>query len=84
MSKLDATTQDLFLRLGATSLTRSAKADALFRRLRFDEQYQIAGALTGAPRRFESADIDGSPSRKRQHAINVSKAAMKSAFKTAR
>ena len=61
MSKLDITTQDLFLRLGATSLTRSAKADALFRRLRFDEQSQIQKSLTGAPKRMGAAQIDAAP-----------------------
>ena len=61
MSKLDITTQDLFLRLGATSLTRSAKADALFRRLRFDEQSQIQKSLTRAPRRMGAAEIDATP-----------------------
>ncbi len=61
MSKLNVTTQDLFLRLGATSMTRSTKADALFRRLRFNEQDQIASILTGAPRRIEAANFDGMP-----------------------
>ncbi len=61
MSKLDITTQDLFLRLGATSLTRSAKADALFRRLRFDEQSQIQKSLSRAPKRMGAAEIDAAP-----------------------
>jgi len=61
MSKLDVTTQDLFLRLGATSLTRSAKADALFRRLRFDEQAQIQNSLMRAPKRMGAAEIDAAP-----------------------
>jgi len=67
MSKLNVTTQDLFLRLGATSMTRSTKADALFRRLRFNEQDQIANILTGAPRRIEAADFDGMPAPKSHH-----------------
>lgn len=64
MSKLDVTTQDLFLRLGATSLTRSAKADALFRRLRFDEQDQIKGSLMRAPKRMGAAELDPAPKAK--------------------
>lgn len=78
MSKLDVTTQDLFLRLGATSLSRSAKADALFRRLRFDKHDQIADALMRAPRRIESSDIDGGPNVMNSGA----KRTVKKAFKT--
>lgn len=79
MSKLDVTTQDLFLRLGATSLTRSAKADALFRRLRFDEQDQIKGALSRAPRLVDGGDIDAAPQTKKRPA----RAAMRKAIKHA-
>lgn len=50
------------MRLGSTSHLRSARAEALFRRLRFDKHDQIADALTRAPRRIDAADIDGSPS----------------------
>ncbi len=57
MSKLDVTTQDLFLRLGTTSRTRSAKADALFRRLRMEEAGQIAEKLAGAPRKIDGAKL---------------------------
>ncbi|NOX95117.1 MAG: hypothetical protein GXP04_08480 [Alphaproteobacteria bacterium] len=74
MSKLNVTTQDLFLRLGATSMTRSTKADALFRRLRFNEQDQIASVLTGAPRRIQSADFDGVPVTKSRNEAAESKA----------
>lgn len=49
------------MRLGATGLSRSARADALFRRLRFDKADQIADALTRAPRRLTQSDIDGLP-----------------------
>jgi hypothetical protein len=55
---MDVTTQELFLRLGSTARTRSAKADALFRRLRFDRSDQIADALTRAPRRLEASDLE--------------------------
>ena len=57
MSKLDTTTQDLFQRLGPTSRTRSAKADALFRRLRLEQADQIAEALSRAPRAIDISDF---------------------------
>ncbi len=59
MSRMDVTTQELFLRLGTTSLSRSARADALFRRLRSTEQDQLAGDLMRAPKRasLSSSDI---------------------------
>ncbi len=52
MSRIDVTTQELFLRLGDTSQSRSARADALFRRLRSAEQDQLSGDLLRAPRRI--------------------------------
>lgn len=61
MSKLDVTTQDLFLRLGSTSHSRSARADVLFRRLRLEKQDQIADALMRAPRLHDMSDIDDLP-----------------------
>ena len=73
MSKLDVTTQDLFLRLGATSLSRRAKADALFRRLRFDKCDQIADALMRAPRLIDASDIDGGPRVSRRAAPKAMK-----------
>lgn len=51
MSKMDVTTQDLFRRLGPTSRSRSAKADAVFRRLRLENSDQIADALSRAPKK---------------------------------
>ncbi|PQA86700.1 hypothetical protein CW354_14505 [Marinicaulis flavus] len=53
---MDVTTQELFLRLGTTSLSRSARADALFRRLRSAEQDQLAGDLMRAPKRVKTPD----------------------------
>lgn len=50
MSRLDVTTQELFLRLDKTSRSRSTKADVLFRRLRLEREDQIADALMRAPR----------------------------------
>lgn len=66
MSKIDVTTQDLFQRLGPTSQSRSARAEALFRRLRFDRSDQIADALSRAPRRVEPSvfQADADPQRK--------------------
>ncbi len=58
MSKMEITTQDLLLRLGSTSHLRSARAEALFRRLRFDKQDQISDALMRAPRRMDATEID--------------------------
>ncbi len=52
MSRMDVTTQDLFLRLGTTSLSRSTRADALFRRLRAAEQEHVASELLRAPKRL--------------------------------
>ncbi|WP_411820411.1 hypothetical protein ABFZ85_03190 [Hyphococcus formosus] len=49
MSRMDMTTQDLFLRLGTTSISRSTRADALFRRLRDQETAQVNEQLFGAP-----------------------------------
>ena len=43
------TTQDLFLRLGTTSQSRSARADALFRRLRAEESDTLSRQLMRAP-----------------------------------
>lgn len=57
MSKLDVTTQDLFLKLGSTSQMRSARADALFRRLRFDRNEQLAEALLRAPKKINAAAL---------------------------
>ena len=49
MSRIDITASELFLRLGATPRSRSARADKLFRRLRSEEQDAIAEALLKAP-----------------------------------
>lgn len=49
---MDVTTQELFLRLGTTSQSRSARADALFRRLRTAEQEKLSDDLLKAPKRI--------------------------------
>ncbi|WP_425408706.1 hypothetical protein [Hyphococcus sp.] len=52
MSRMDTTTQELFLRLGTTSQSRSVKADALFRRLRDQEQTDLSSELMRGPKRI--------------------------------
>ncbi|GJL91368.1 hypothetical protein [Hyphococcus sp.] len=52
MSRIDVTTQELFLRLGDTSQSRSTRADAVFRRLRSMENDQLTADLFGAPKRL--------------------------------
>lgn len=59
MSKLDVTTRDLFMRLGSTSQLRSARADAVFRRLRIEKQDRIADALSRAAHRLEPSILGG-------------------------
>ena len=49
---MDVTTQELFLRLGTTSQSRSVRADALFRRLRHAEQDQLTAELARAPKKI--------------------------------
>jgi predicted secreted protein len=58
MSKIELTTQDIFQRLASTAHSRSARADVLFRRLRFTKQDQIAEALMRAPRMLDASAID--------------------------
>lgn len=52
MSRIDLSTHDLFLRLGSTPRTRSARADKLFRRLRSEEEQEIFKSMTKAPKRL--------------------------------
>ncbi|MEM8772655.1 MAG: hypothetical protein AAGD92_13500 [Pseudomonadota bacterium] len=66
MSKLDVTTQDLFLRLGPTSQSRSAKADAVFRRLRMEASDQLIEALSRAPRKLEFCDTPAEKPKRTQ------------------
>jgi hypothetical protein len=53
MSRTSVTTHDLFLRLGATTRLRSARADAVFRRLRLekpeDDKDSVQTPLADAP-----------------------------------
>ncbi|HOP19983.1 MAG TPA: hypothetical protein PK585_07865 [Amphiplicatus sp.] len=52
MSRMDLSTYDLFLRLGTTPRTRSARADQLFRRLRSEEEQEIMDSIAKAPTRL--------------------------------
>lgn len=64
MSRLDITTQELLLRLGPTSQSRKAKAEALFRRLRLEKQDQIAEALMRAPKLIDAGELAAKPAEK--------------------
>lgn len=55
MSRIDLSTRDLFLRLGPTPHSRSARADKLFRKLRSDEEEKVIEGLLKAPARVEAA-----------------------------
>ena len=66
MSRLDVTTQELFLRLDKNSRSRSAKADAVFRRLRLEREDQIADALMRAPRALSFVENEDTPQKKRR------------------
>ena len=58
MSRFDITTQDLFRQIGTTSLSRKARADAVFRRLRLEADDQIAEALLRAPAMLDTQSLD--------------------------
>lgn len=63
MSRIDLSTHDLFLRLGSTPRSRSARADKLFRRLRSEEEQDIIDKLMKAPSRI--APKTGAKTRKK-------------------
>ncbi len=48
--------EDLFKSLGETPMTRRARADSLFRRLRETEEDEFLGSFIRAPRKGKSAD----------------------------
>jgi len=52
MTKLDRTTAELFLSLGATPQRRRAAADKLFRRLRRADEERIALSFAEPPRQL--------------------------------
>jgi hypothetical protein len=49
MSRIDTSVQELFLKLGGTPATRSARAESLFRRLRDEDARDIMKSLHKAP-----------------------------------
>ena len=53
--------EDLFQRLGETPMTRSARADSLFRRLRETEEDEFLGTFIRSPKKSKTAaDTDNS------------------------
>ena len=61
MTKFDATTAELFLRLGATPQRRRAAADRVFRKLRRGDAEYVEEALVRAPRRLSLPEIETEP-----------------------
>ncbi len=53
MSRMNISTEDLFLRLGSTPRLRSSRADSLFRRLRSGEQTELMKSILRAPQKIE-------------------------------
>jgi hypothetical protein len=53
MSRIDISTEELFLRLGSTPRLRSSRADSLFRRLRGDERSELMKAILRPPQAIE-------------------------------
>ena len=53
MSKIDISVGDLFMKLGATPASRSAKASSLFRRLRAEDEREIQKALMRGAARID-------------------------------
>lgn len=65
MSRIDVSTRELFLRLGATPRSRSARADRLFRRLRTEETEAIVDQLLKPAARIDAAAPAPSAAKKR-------------------
>ena len=62
---MNLSTQDLFLRLGATPRTRTVKADQLFRKLRADESIDLETLISKPPRWAEIRDpLETTPKEK--------------------
>ncbi len=59
MGRMNLSTTDLFLKLGATPRTRSIRAEQLFRKLRGEEAIDLEELLTKAPRRVNASANDG-------------------------
>lgn len=52
----EVSVEDLFKRLGATPMTRSARADSLFRRLRETDEDAFLGAFIRAPKKTKAVE----------------------------
>ena len=52
----EASMEDLFKRLGGTAMTRRARADSLFRRLRETEEDEFLGTFIRSPKKSKSED----------------------------
>ena len=51
-----ASVEDLFKRLGGTAMTRRARADSLFRRLRETEEDEFLGTFIRSPKKSKAAE----------------------------
>jgi hypothetical protein len=51
----DLSVEDLFKRLGETPMTRRARADGVFRRLRETEEDEVRGSFIRSPKRGNRA-----------------------------
>ncbi len=49
--------EDLFQRLGETPMTRSVRADSLFRRLRETAEDEFLGTFIRSPKKAKASDI---------------------------
>lgn len=53
--RAEKSVEDLFQRLGETPMTRKARADSLFRRLRETAEDEVRGTFIRAPRKAKPA-----------------------------
>lgn len=58
MSRIELSTHELFMRLGTTPATRSARAEGLFRRLRGADHRELQRSIMSAPARIELFQSD--------------------------
>ncbi len=58
MSRIELSTHELFMRLGTTPATRSARAEGLFRRLRGADQRELQRSIMSAPTRLDLTKTD--------------------------
>lgn len=72
MSRMDPSIEEIFLQLGASPATRSVKADSLFRRLRAEDEKDIARALMGAPSQIALGALPITPTAKHSDAKGAS------------